>query len=333
MLSLKKRIVWTVNNFHLLPQETGKCIRSPTFFVGINGDYGIFLELFPNGETADHRDHISLYMQIQAFSIPEFKVNYRFSLLNEIGDEIVARDASALIFAKDCCLGYETFIKRSSVIDDTEGLFVHDKLTVHCDVSFQIGDYKKYSRITKNRMQVSCDLGLQFGNVEFSDVTLVACGEEFPVHRVILASRSRVFSAMLARDRTESRVHVSDIEPEVLREVLRFVYCGNVQDAQQLASKLLAVADRYELRGLAELCELELIETASPDNSFELLVLAKRHSLGNLKKKVLEFIVDRLDDVRMKADCSNECCNRDGPNLADEFMSETASKIEQLKPS
>ena len=57
-----------------------------------------------------------------------------------------------------------------------------------------------------------------------SDVTLAAGGEKFRAHKAILAARSPVFQAMLKGNKASiSTVKIHDVEPAVLRELLRSV--------------------------------------------------------------------------------------------------------------
>ena len=49
----------------------------------------------------------------------------------------------------------------------------------------------------------------------------------FIAHKVILSARSRVFSALFEHEMQEninSRVHIEDAEPNVVEEMLRFIY-------------------------------------------------------------------------------------------------------------
>ncbi|KIH51574.1 BTB/POZ domain protein [Ancylostoma duodenale] len=70
------------------------------------------------------------------------------------------------------------------------------------------------------------------------------------VHKAILAARSRVFHAMFEHNMTESErneVAIDDVEPDVLREMLCFMYTGNSPSVDQMAQHLIAAADKYHL--------------------------------------------------------------------------------------
>ena len=83
----------------------------------------------------------------------------------------------------------------------------------------------------------------------FSDVCLCAGGREFKAHKAILATRSPVFGAMFEHEMEESRkgrVEISDIDPDVFQELLRFIYTGTTPQLQGMADDLLAAADKVQ---------------------------------------------------------------------------------------
>ena len=102
----------------------------------------------------------------------------------------------------------------------------------------------------------------------FSDCTIVAVyGEEaapaspgatLPAHRIVLASASPVFSAMLEGEFAESRgsceIRLHGCSEKNAERLLRFAYCGSLDLAPgdvRAALDLLRVASRYGLEGLS----------------------------------------------------------------------------------
>ena len=78
---------------------------------------------------------------------------------------------------------------------------------------------------------------------------------QFKAHKAILAARSPVFAAMFEHGMAEcraNRVNITDVEPDILAEVLRFIYTGRVigLDNSVMAQELLAAADKVCLRRL-----------------------------------------------------------------------------------
>ena len=86
---------------------------------------------------------------------------------------------------------------------------------------------------------------LETGN--FSDMALQKNNIKIPVHKAILAARSPVFAAMFQHDLEENKqgfVSITDLDIDVLREMLRFIYTGKVTKLETMADSLLAAADK-----------------------------------------------------------------------------------------
>ena len=112
-------------------------------------------------------------------------------------------------------------------------------------------------------------------------------------HKAILAARSPVFAAMFEHEmeeRKHNRVEISDVEPEVFREMLRFIYTGKASNLERMADDLLAAADKYALERLKVMCEEALCTNLSTENSAEVLILADLHSADQLKAQAIDFI-------------------------------------------
>lgn len=60
-------------------------------------------------------------------------------------------------------------------------------------------------------------------------------------------ARSPVFAAMFEHEmeeRKQNRVAISDVDHEVLKEMLRFIYTGKAPNLEKMADDLLAAADK-----------------------------------------------------------------------------------------
>ena len=102
-----------------------------------------------------------------------------------------------------------------------------------------------------------------------------------------------MFAAMFEHEmeeRKHNRVEISDVEPEVFREMLRFIYTGKASNLERMADDLLAAADKYALERLKVMCEEALCTNLSTENSAEVLILADLHSADQLKAQAIDFI-------------------------------------------
>ena len=96
------------------------------------------------------------------------------------------------------------------------------------------------------------NLAPQLGNLIdtglLSDVSLTLADKtDFKAHKAILAARSPVFRAMFEHEmeeRKNGRVQISDVESDVFKEMLQFVYTGKTSKLEEMAPELLAAADK-----------------------------------------------------------------------------------------
>lgn len=64
---------------------------------------------------------------------------------------------------------------------------------------------------------------------------------------LLFPARSPVFAAMFEHEmeeRKRNRVDITDVDHEVLREMLRFIYTGRAPNLDKMADDLLAAADK-----------------------------------------------------------------------------------------
>ena len=157
---------------------------------------------------------------------------------------------------------------------------------------------------TKTTLRVECDVPPD--NVRgdmlklYRDKALVdasiKCGNQvFKVHKAILASQSPVFRKMFEVDMKEKRsgvIEISDpdVSPEVVSDLVTYLYTGNAPGIQKQANELLKVAHLYEIPRLLKMSENELQKSITPDNVCNLLLLAELHAAHALKAKCMEFV-------------------------------------------
>ena len=163
---------------------------------------------------------------------------------------------------------------RDSIINNPE-LLPEGHLTIVCVVTVfgtvkvlsgsQDVEIKSGTNKARGLEEVSEHFGKLFNDKEFSDVEIKCDGEIFNCHQAILSTRSDVFRAMFQADMTESltkKVNIEDIDSEVVRELLHFIYTGSVNEnvLKEKARELLAAADMYQLDVLKNICEDHTIE-------------------------------------------------------------------------
>lgn len=107
------------------------------------------------------------------------------------------------------------------------------------------------------------DLKTLLDTGKFSDVTIVVGEHKYPVHKLILVTRSPVLFGMLETDMQEDEnvIEISDMKHEIVEKMLEFIYTGEVTDMGDSGKELLVAAEKYRLADLKSRCEEVLSRT------------------------------------------------------------------------
>lgn len=121
-------------------------------------------------------------------------------------------------------------------------------------------------------------------------------------HTTILTARSPVFAAMFQNNMSEShtgRVTITDIKPEIFKELLHFIYSGRTLTAltEDTAQSLFVLADKYDIEDLKESCVRYLLSTVRVDNAINLMAWAHLHSVDKLKEATLDFSAENGQEI------------------------------------
>ena len=144
-------------------------------------------------------------------------------------------------------LNFEIFIFfRDFLLDEANGLLPDDKLTLFCEVSVvadsvNISGQMHSASFKVPDIRLSDDFSNLFESSQFADVTLTCNSREFQCHKAILTARSPVLAAMFEHEMKERQlnlVEIEDMDPEVMADMLRFIYTGKVSRLFQCDSEL-----------------------------------------------------------------------------------------------
>ncbi|KAL5510493.1 hypothetical protein EMCRGX_G006049 [Ephydatia muelleri] len=156
---------------------------------------------------------------------------------------------------------------------------------------------------------------------------------EFKAHKAVLAARSPVFSAMFEHEMEESRknrVEISDLDQEVMQEMLAYIYTGKAPNLKKMANSLLSAADKYALDRLKVMCEEALCANLNIENVSDTLVLADLHSATQLKAMCIDFINNYAPEV-MDTQGWNTLVSRHAHLVAEAFKALALAEITLLR--
>jgi len=147
-----------------------------------------------------------------------------------------------------------------------------------------------------------------------ADVQFVVKGEKIAAHLPIVASVSPAMAAMFGAEHCNASVKwfegkyipINDTEPEVFREMLRYLYAGK-RPKPELVEPLMVAAEKYQIYSLKQECEDLMIFTLTADNVIERLMLAYEHSAFSLLQTCLDHVIQLQDEIVQRPEWKQLC--------------------------
>lgn len=122
---------------------------------------------------------------------------------------------------------------------------------------------------------------------------------KLPAHKFVLSMRSAVFETMFYGSLSEEGEYVAlkDVNPEVMRTVLRYVYSDNPDLDGKNVLPCLYTAKKYQFLGLVELCSDFLEKNIDVKNVCQIIEQAIFYEMEPLKERCLSFITKNATKV------------------------------------
>lgn len=322
---LKTVCTWTIPHFSLHLQGPCESLRSHQFSSWYLSKDQWRLKLYPRGRTTDYKDYVSLFLLLDSCDEEKIYADVDLYIIEANGNRRCVATTKCHSFATGTQWGENKFLRRHQLLCEENGL-PNDNLSIRCELS-AIQSIARKPRITVSDGQVLKDLNQLFECPKFSDVTLDIGGKEIPAHKGILVARSPVFAAMFEHDMSEkvqSRVVITDLEYEAVREAVRFIYTGLAPKIDEMAQDLLIIAEKYDLNELKKMSEERLSSKMSVENAAELLTLADIHNADQLKAHAINFITANATTIWTTAGWKQMA--KQQPHLIDEAFRALAEK-------
>ncbi|KAH0549300.1 hypothetical protein KQX54_007870 [Cotesia glomerata] len=177
------------------------------------------------------------------------------------------------------------------------------KKDTHCDPS-SLGEHKYSAKINcsitwlgfTDDDHYSCSVYndvIKFCRMESSDVILKVDEIDFLAHKILLRTESEVFQKMLDADLEENCISLSDLEIDVIQELLTFLYYGKLIKAstnEELAVRLFKTACVYKFSKLKNVCALILSNKLTLDNVLMMVKIGTLYSSSLLRERAITFL-------------------------------------------
>lgn len=258
------------------------------------------LELWGCGLTELTREDLAPLNQLQVLSITD---NFLTSLPNDLFME--SPNLRILLFR---CIGIK---KLSSKILNHLNWNIIKKIYLRDSVVFErIPELSNQNRhhVTISSFRAAIDqhflhndneqekkLSELFVSGEGSDFSILVDDVQLRVHKRVLAHHSSVFQAMFSHEMEESRVSemtITDFSAEVVQEMVRFIYTGNVSHLDSVV-ELYAISNKYFIIGLKQLCQETIIDALDESNICEVLRIGIMYS-DRMKQAAFKYISEKF---------------------------------------
>ncbi|EYU22275.1 hypothetical protein MIMGU_mgv1a018386mg, partial [Erythranthe guttata] len=214
-------------------------------------------------------------------------------------------NSKIMYFERDRVIGRNFFIRRSSL--NCPDYLKDDCLKIRVTIEVFTCRIHNLPLIKVPESNIGADFGKLLRSKQRADVFFRVKNKSFCAHKRILAARCPQFLSQVSDSNYE--IEVTYMEPNIFKALLWFLYTGTLSDEEHddsdighsmlesFIGKMLAAADRFELKRLKNICELSISKRISGDSIAYILHLAERCHAKELKDACLGFGADNGADV------------------------------------
>ena len=166
-----------------------------------------------------------------------------------------------------------------------------DKLHIHCQVHYKTKKtvFSGSTVVPQSSSTTASGNVLFYEPTTFSDLEIHVRGVFFPAHKVLPAASSAFFSVIFQSDvfteQNTNILKIYDLEPPLVKEVIRFLYTGRVAKMDELVIGLLVAAEKYMIAAKPHSPRQSQSETAAS------------HLASNLKTVASRFVMQHAAEV------------------------------------
>ena len=280
---------WIIQDIHLLKQNSIIELVSTKFSSNLK-----IAELFLQAEVRDESLVISLK------SSKNLKDNGKY-WASDICLELPEVQPATQFYGTDQVLCASTDVLNESTIPLTLLTQEAVKVRVSMTLTSSVCQQNSVNRPTTTRLCPFDKMDSLLEEKIFWDIKVQVGESAFKVHKVILASASEVFKKMFENEMQEKKtgvVNITDVDPEVMSDLLSYMYTGSAPNMESLTKELLVAADKYGMDNLAFICMKQLESNLSSETVADIILIADRIVLGKpLKDVCINFVRNEYSSV------------------------------------
>uniref|UniRef100_A0A0K0F522 Speckle-type POZ protein (inferred by orthology to a human protein) n=1 Tax=Strongyloides venezuelensis TaxID=75913 RepID=A0A0K0F522_STRVS len=294
----KAGLIWMIDNFSVCGLKNGEFKTSPIFHSKTDNKAKWYLQIYPKGSRDIDKDYISLYLQLEEIENVDVATMWNFYVLNQEGEKEYAIFSNTVFNKTNKSYGYLKFFNRNLLLNSNNKVLINDTLLLGCSVFYFSGSKNTFSTSTICNIRghlntLLNDFSNLFESSKFSDCIIKVGDSEIDAHRCILSDRSEVFDLILTEKKNECAsniIEIYDFSPEVVKEMIKYLYTGKLPNTDEMACEMLAIGDKYKLKELKLAAEESLIRSLNIENVCDYIVKSDLYSAETLKEWCLRFI-------------------------------------------
>ena len=167
------------------------------------------------------------------------------------------------------------------------------------------------TRASAGEIHVLRNLSTLLESQNMIDVVFSIKNQKIGAHSAIVAAASPILAAMfdspdvfqqIDQEKnigTTKLIEIDDMDPEVFRQVLQYIYTGKTLEPEQesMIDKLFLAATKYKIETLKQICEERVIKNLSTSNAIRYLVMSHIHEAPRLLDSTLTYLVTHLKET------------------------------------
>jgi len=304
---------WTIEDFKIKMEsfKLGQQLESSQF--SING-FKLCVNLYPNGRNEEEGGHVSLFLRndnsVQLEVMCEFILGRENSYKHSFSFNKINPNSG---------YGFPKMYSHDQII--SKDILENDTLEIKAIVTFK-GKVKNICHTLEQKVLVSDatkvghDLYLSFEKQEFCDFSILCGDKDIKCHKVVLASRSPMFRAMLLNEMEESstqKVEMKNFDFEVMYMMIKFLYKGAIEThlLEKHVECIFKAADYFQVIDLKKICEQILIRQITLRNMLDLYILADTYKAQELKTIAKDLIVANSKEILKRRDWKSKLDSKD----------------------
>jgi len=122
---------------------------------------------------------------------------------------------------------------------------------------------------------------------------------------MLLGTHCQYFSKMFSSGMLEANqkeVEIQDCKAETFEALLKYIYCGEAEFTDEIATDLFILCNKWFFKELEEECEGYLAETLTLENILERTKLVEKFEAQELTNSLLSFIIENIIELEKRGD-------------------------------